>query len=77
MTISVRPERISFGSSGLAGRITSRIFQGNHWLFQCDTECGPAIVIRQNDGQPQPDQGETVHLIWQNSDMSLRASVAA
>ncbi|MGY4303438.1 putative spermidine/putrescine transport system ATP-binding protein [Bradyrhizobium sp. USDA 4369] len=77
VTISVRPERISFGSSGLAGRITSRIFQGNHWLFQCDTECGPAIVIRQNDGQPQPDQGETVHLIWQDSDMSLRASVAA
>ncbi|MGY3450784.1 ABC transporter ATP-binding protein [Bradyrhizobium sp. USDA 4353] len=77
VTLSVRPERISFGDAGLAGRITSRIFQGNHWLFQCDTECGPAIVIRQNDGQPQPEQGAAVHLNWQAADMSLRAARVA
>jgi putative spermidine/putrescine transport system ATP-binding protein len=77
VTVTVRPERISFGESGLAGRITGRIFQGNHWLFQCDTECGPAIVIRQNDGQPQPEQGAAVHLSWQAADMSLRAGGAA
>jgi putative spermidine/putrescine transport system ATP-binding protein len=77
VTVSVRPERISFGETGLAGRITSRIFQGNHWLFQCDTPCGPAIVIRQNDGQTQPEQGAAVHLVWQASDMSLRAARAA
>jgi len=76
VTVSIRPERISFGDTGLAGRITSRIFQGNHWLFQCDTECGPAIVIRQNDGQPQPEQGTAVHLTWQATDMSLRAGTA-
>ena len=74
VTVSVRPERISFGDNGLSGRITSRIFQGNQWLFQCDTECGPAIVIRQNDGRPQPEQGAAVHLTWQASDMSLRAA---
>lgn len=39
LTISVRPERINFASSGLSGRIVSRIFQGHHWLFQCETEC--------------------------------------
>ncbi|MGC2778588.1 MAG: ABC transporter ATP-binding protein [Bradyrhizobium sp.] len=77
VTVSVRPERISFGDTGLAGRVTSRIFQGNHWLFQCDTECGPAIVIRQNDGQPQPEQGATVHLVWQVADISLRSTGAA
>ncbi|WP_316233202.1 ABC transporter ATP-binding protein [Bradyrhizobium sp. SZCCHNPS2010] len=72
VTVSIRPERIGFGASGLSGRIQSRIFQGNHWLFQCETECGPAIVIRQNDGEPQPAQGEAVHLIWRTDDMSLR-----
>ena len=77
VTVSVRPERINFGDAGLAGSITSRIFQGNHWLFQCDTECGPAIVIRQNDGQPQPEQGAAVHLVWQAADMSLRAAGGA
>jgi putative spermidine/putrescine transport system ATP-binding protein len=77
VTISIRPERIGFGASGLAARITSRIFQGNQWLFQCETECGPAIVIRQNDGQPQPAQGEAVHLSWRADDMSLRVAGGA
>jgi putative spermidine/putrescine transport system ATP-binding protein len=74
VTISVRPERISFGETGLSGRIVSCVFQGNQWLFQCETECGPAIVIRQNDGQPQPAQGETVHLAWRVDDMSVRSA---
>jgi putative spermidine/putrescine transport system ATP-binding protein len=74
VTISVRPERISFGETGLAGRIASSIFQGNQWLFQCETECGPAIVIRQNDGQKLPAQGETVHLFWRLRDASVRST---
>ncbi len=77
VTISVRPERIGFGDAGLAAKIVTRIFQGNHWLFQCESECGPAIVIRQNDGQPQPAEGEAVRLAWRPEDTSLRAGVAA
>ena len=77
MTISLRPERISFADAGLAAKIVTRIFQGNHWLFQCETECGPAIVIRQNDGTPQPAEGEAVRLAWRAEDMSLRASGGA
>ena len=74
VTVSVRPERIGFGDTGLAARIVTRIFQGNHWLFQCETECGPAIVIRQNDGKPQPAEGEAVRLAWRPEDMSLRGA---
>jgi putative spermidine/putrescine transport system ATP-binding protein len=77
VTISIRPERIGFGASGLSGRIASRIFQGNQWLFQCETECGPVIVIRPNNGQPQPAQGEPVRLAWHAQDMSLRAAGGA
>jgi len=73
VTISIRPERIGFGDAGLAAKIVTRIFQGNHWLFQCESECGPAIVVRQNDGQPQPAEGEAVRLVWRSDDMSLRA----
>jgi len=72
VTISIRPERIGFGDAGLAAKIVTRIFQGNHWLFQCESECGPAIVIRQNDGRPQPAEGEAVRLAWRTEDMSLR-----
>ncbi|KXF75443.1 ABC transporter ATP-binding protein [Paramesorhizobium deserti] len=75
VTVTVRPEKVGFASpksDSLKGRVVSRIFQGNHWLFQCETECGPAIVVRQNNGEPQPEEGETVSLIWRKDDMGLR-----
>jgi putative spermidine/putrescine transport system ATP-binding protein len=78
VTVSIRPERIGFGDAGIAAKIVTRIFQGNHWLFQCESECGSVIVIRQNDGQQQPAEGEAVRLAWRPEDMSLRsAGVAA
>ncbi|WP_431205140.1 ABC transporter ATP-binding protein [Bradyrhizobium betae] len=77
VTVSVRPERIGFGDTGLSAKIITRIFQGNHWLFQCDSECGPAIVIRQNDGKPQPAEGDAVRLNWRPEDMSVRGGVSA
>src|ERR1700730_2311908 len=77
VTVSIRPERIGFGDAGLAAKIVTRIFQGNHWLFQCESECGSVIVIRQNDGQPQPTEGEAVRLAWRPEDMSLRGAGGA
>jgi putative spermidine/putrescine transport system ATP-binding protein len=77
VTVSVRPERIGFGETGLSAKIITRVFQGNHWLFQCDSECGPAIVIRQNDGKPQPAEGDAVRLTWRPEDMSVRAGASA
>lgn len=75
VTISIRPERIGFGDTGLCAKIVTRIFQGNHWLFQCESECGPAIVIRQNDGQTQPAEGDAVRLAWRPEDMSACAGL--
>ncbi|WP_198960215.1 ABC transporter ATP-binding protein [Bradyrhizobium canariense] len=72
VTVSIRPERIDFGDAGLSAKIVTRIFQGNHWLFQCESECGPATVIRQNDGRSQPVEGEAVHLTWRPEDMGVR-----
>jgi putative spermidine/putrescine transport system ATP-binding protein len=77
VTVSIRPERIGFGDAGLAAKIVTRIFQGNHWLFQCESECGSVIVIRQNDGQPQPTEGEAVRLAWRPEDMSVRGAGGA
>jgi putative spermidine/putrescine transport system ATP-binding protein len=73
VTVSIRPERIGFGDTGLAAKVVTRVFQGNHWLFQCESECGAMIVIRQNDGQKQPAEGEAVRLAWRLEDMSLRS----
>jgi putative spermidine/putrescine transport system ATP-binding protein len=62
---TVRPERIAFAASGLAGTVKTRIFQGNHWLYQVDTAQGLVTVIRQNTGEPMPEEGAAVHLAWQ------------
>lgn len=72
--ISVRPERISFAKAGLRGTVYTRIFQGNHWLFQIKTIAGVATVIRQNDGTSMPEEGHDVHLAWREEDTFVRAN---
>jgi len=70
--ILVRPEKISFGPAGpaaLPATVTSRVFQGNHWLYQFDTPLGRVLVIRQNDGGFQPSASESVNLVWRAEDM--------
>jgi len=64
---TVRPEKISFAPGGLAGRVRTRIFQGNHWLYQVETPGGLVTVIRQNTGEAMPAEGDPVHLAWPSS----------
>ena len=76
LQVSVRPEKIAFvgeQACSLGGRVNTRIFQGNHWLFQVDTACGVVTVIRQNDGQSLPSEGHSVRLGWQAQDMRVDA----
>ncbi|HZB52196.1 MAG TPA: TOBE domain-containing protein, partial [Reyranella sp.] len=61
---TVRPEKIWFATSGLAGTVRTRIFQGNHWLYQIETADGLVTVIRQNTGEAMPAEGEAVRLAW-------------
>jgi putative spermidine/putrescine transport system ATP-binding protein len=61
---TVRPEKISFTPTGLAGKVRTRIFQGNHWLYQIETPGGLVTVIRQNTGEAMPAEGDAVHLAW-------------
>src|SRR4249919_2441440 len=57
---TVRPERIRFTADGpLEGRIATRIFQGNHWLYHVQTALGTVTVIRQNDGAAAPAEGRS------------------
>ena len=64
--VTVRPERIRFCSegSGMPGRVAARIFQGNHWLYQVETESGRVTVIRQNTGDAVPAEGDNVRIAW-------------
>jgi len=75
-TASIRPEKILFAPSAqrnaVSGVVKTRIFQGNHWLYQVDTPTGLMIVIRQNTGEAVPSEGDAVHLTWRSEDMMLK-----
>ena len=75
--LSVRPERIFFAESGLAGTVRTRIFQGNHWLYQVETASGLVTVIRQNSGETMPAEGAAVHLGWQANPPPSSGEVSA
>jgi putative spermidine/putrescine transport system ATP-binding protein len=77
-SVTIRPEKIAFAradqSNAISGTVKTRIFQGNHWLYQVDTPAGLVIVIRQNTGEVVPAEGEPVRLAWRVEDMVLQAA---
>jgi putative spermidine/putrescine transport system ATP-binding protein len=77
-SVTIRPEKIAFTRAGqpnaISGTVKTRIFQGNHWLYQVDTPAGLVIVIRQNTGEVVPAEGEPVRLAWRVEDMVLQAA---
>jgi len=80
VTVSVRPEKIDFTDSAagsIGGTVRTRIFQGNHWLYQIETPCGLVTVIRQNAGQTVPAEGVAVRLTWRPQDMAIQPAAAA
>ncbi|MDD5333059.1 MAG: ABC transporter ATP-binding protein [Rhodoferax sp.] len=62
----VRPEKVELthGLALLRGRISARVFLGNHWLFQVDTALGTMQITHANSGLPQAGEGDEVGLNW-------------
>ncbi len=75
-TVSIRPEKMRLtalhSDPGLAGVVSNRIFQGNHWLYQVMVEDRLLTIIRQNDGIEPPREGTSVTVNWLAADMRLR-----
>ena len=72
VVVTLRPEKMRFDSTGLRGTVAARVFQGNCWSYQVQTAQGEVLVLRQNDGQPLPVEGDAVFLSWSPADMGLR-----
>lgn len=62
----VRPEKIEFAKKGalVDGRVSARVFLGNHWLFQIETPIGVMHVTRANNTPPDVGEGNEVGLRW-------------
>jgi putative spermidine/putrescine transport system ATP-binding protein len=64
---SLRPEKLRLTRAGggrLDATVRSRIFLGNHWLFQAETRLGELLVFQQNLGEQVPDEGCVVGIDW-------------
>ena len=77
----VRPEKIEFAADASAlvkGRVSARVFLGNHWLFQVDTPLGTMQLTHANTGLPQANEGDEVGLRWapENARLVPRAAAA-
>ncbi|MBV0890957.1 ABC transporter ATP-binding protein [Paracoccus sp. Z118] len=71
VAVTLRPEKMRFDATGLRGTVASRVFQGNSWSYHVDTAQGEVLVLRQNDGQPLPVEGEPVFVSWSPADMGV------
>ncbi|MFD2237143.1 ABC transporter ATP-binding protein [Aureimonas populi] len=69
--VAVRPERVAFGGTGLAGKVRKRVFQGSQWFFAVESEAGPIFVLAPNGSGTLPAVDEDVHLAWSMEDMRL------
>lgn len=75
--ISLRPEKVHLTTDvtrGLSGTVRTRIFQGNHWLYQVDVGERRLTIIQQNRGGEMPAEGDAVRVDWRSEDMRLRGA---
>jgi putative spermidine/putrescine transport system ATP-binding protein len=70
----VRPEKVEFVALGDAlvhGRVTARVFLGNHWLYQVETRLGTMHLTHANVGMPKVEEGAEVGLSWSPTNAHL------
>jgi putative spermidine/putrescine transport system ATP-binding protein len=77
--VFVRPEKLSVVDLGgvkdadsvLSGVVKTRVFLGNHWMLQVETELGLMSVSLPNVGLVPPDEGCAVGINWSEDDMRV------
>ena len=70
--VYLRPERLRLAPAGegnLAGRVKTRLFLGNLWLYEVDSVLGKLRLTSANLGDTLPEEGENVGLIWRDEDL--------
>ncbi|WP_435103538.1 ABC transporter ATP-binding protein [Arhodomonas sp. AD133] len=65
--ISIRPERVELtdpGEGALQATVRTRLFLGDHWLYQLDSPVGELLATRPNRGGSGVRVGEQVGVRW-------------
>lgn len=74
VNLSIRPEKLHFTSPAegrITGRVHTRLFLGNHWLFQVDSPVGPLLVTVENSGGPVVEENEQIGLTWKPGEIRI------
>ena len=75
--VALRPEKVrieAHGSGTLEGKVTSRVFEGDSWLFVVETPVGMVLACELHRGLPTVAEGERVSLTWRMEDSVLLPS---
>ncbi|WP_300298008.1 ABC transporter ATP-binding protein [Ferrovibrio sp.] len=72
----IRPEKIEIVDTAplLHGKVSARVFLGNHWLFQVDTPLGPMHLTQPNTGMPATGEGDVIGMSWVGAHARVVAS---
>ena len=73
VNVYIRPEKVHLanGDARVRGRIATRVFVGNQWLLEVETELGKLRVAQPNLGAPPPEEGHEVGLAWTDDDLRV------
>lgn len=67
--LSIRPEKLELtecAAGQLQGRVRTRLFLGNHWLYQVDSSAGELLITQPNLGTQGAAVGDDVGIRWQD-----------
>ncbi|ABE46306.1 ABC transporter ATP-binding protein [Polaromonas sp. JS666] len=70
--VYIRPERLRLAAAGqgnLPGKVTTRLFLGNHWLYEIESVLGTLRLTSTNLGDHLPGEGENIGLVWRDDDL--------
>ncbi|WP_439495375.1 ABC transporter ATP-binding protein [Bosea sp. (in: a-proteobacteria)] len=72
--IALRPEKVQVAAAGagaIDGRLVSRVFQGNAWLFAIETPVGAVLASEPHRGVPRFGEGDAVSVSWRADDATV------
>ncbi|ACD20845.1 ABC transporter ATP-binding protein [Paraburkholderia phytofirmans] len=73
VNVYIRPEKVRVVSNDarVRGRVFTRVFVGNQWLLEVETQFGKLKVAQTNQGVPPPEEGHNVGLTWSDDDLRM------
>jgi len=74
VNLSIRPEKLHFTDipqARITGRVHSRLFLGNYFMFQVDTAVGRLLLTLENSGGAIMGEQEEVGLTWSPGEIRI------